>query len=51
MEYIKLYLIMVVIYCYLEQENDKVLKKFYVNNSFYFEIPPSFKHQILKFQN
>ena len=36
MEYIRLYIKMVVIYCYFGKENDKVLKV--LNNSSYVEI-------------
>ena len=40
LEYIRLDIIMTVIYCYLERENYKVLK-FLLNNFTYFEISPS----------
>ena len=39
-EYIRLYVIIVGIYCYLEREIFKCLT-FYVNNSFYFEMSAS----------
>ena len=40
LKYIRLDIIMTVIYCYLERENYKVLK-FLLNNFTYFEISPS----------
>ena len=40
LEYIRLDIIMTVIYCYLERENYKVLK-FLLNDFTYFEISPS----------
>lgn len=36
LQYIRLYFIMAVVYCYLEKENYKVLK-FHMNNFSYFE--------------
>ena len=50
LEYKKLYIIMVVIYCYFEIEN-KVLKFHMINLSFFDIGAPSFKQRTLKLQN
>ena len=42
LEYITPYNLTVVIFCYFQKENHKVLK-FHVNNSYFFQISLSFK--------
>ena len=41
MKYIRSYIIMVVICCYLERNDDKILK-IHINNPSYFEMSASF---------